>query len=119
MFGLIKNMFVVAIAFFSCNALKCVSMNNEECETRPQIISINCNETSFYLYNIEVNKCTGNCNNINDPYARTCVPDIVKNINVKVFNLVSRTNETRHIEWHETCKCKCSLDACVCNNKQR
>ena len=48
-----------------------------------------------------------------------CVPDVVKNLNVKVFNLMSRTNETRHIKWHETCKCKCRLDASVCNNKQR
>ena len=48
-----------------------------------------------------------------------CVPDVIKNINVKVFNLMSRTNETRHIKWHETCKCKCRLDASVCNNKQR
>ena len=32
---------------------------------------------------------------------------------------MSRTNEARHIEWHETCKCKCSLDASVSNNKQR
>ena len=31
---------------------------------------------------------------------------------------MSRTNETRHIEWHETCKCKCRIDASVCNNKQ-
>ena len=36
-----------------------------------------------------------------------------------MFNLISRTNETRHIKWHETCKCKCRLDASVCNNKQR
>ena len=36
-----------------------------------------------------------------------------------MFNLMSRTNETRQIEWHETCKCKCILDASVCNNKQR
>ena len=48
-----------------------------------------------------------------------CVSDVVKNLNVKVFNLMSRTNETRHIKWHETCKCKCRLDASVCNNKQR
>ena len=34
-------------------------------------------------------------------------PDTSKNINVKVFNLMSRTNETRHIEWHKTCKCRC------------
>ena len=48
-----------------------------------------------------------------------CVPDVVKNLNVKVFNLMPRSNETRHIEWHETCKWKCRLDVSVCNNKQR
>ena len=32
---------------------------------------------------------------------------------------MSRTNETRHIKWHEKCKCKCRLDTSVCNNKQR
>ena len=29
-----------------------------------------------------------------------------------------RTNETRYIKWHETCKCKCRLDASVFNDKQ-
>ena len=42
-----------------------------------------------------------------------------KNTNIKIFNLMSRTNETKHIKWHKTCKCKCRLDANVCNNKQR
>ena len=32
---------------------------------------------------------------------------------------MSRTTETRHINWHETCKCTFRLDAIVCNNKQR
>ena len=32
------------------------------------------------------------------------VPDVSKNMNVKVFNLISRTNETRYIKWHETFK---------------
>ena len=58
-------------------------------------------------------------NNINDPYAKICVPDVVKDLKVKVFNLMLRTNETRHIKWHETCKCKLRLDASVYNNKQR
>ena len=48
-----------------------------------------------------------------------CVADVIKNTNIKVFNLMPRTKETRHLEWHETCKCKCRLDASVCNNKQR
>ena len=52
-------------------------------------------------------------------HMQKCVPDVVKNLNVKVFNLMSRTNETRHIKWQETCKCKCRLDASIFNNKKR
>ena len=39
-------------------------------------------------------------------------------MNIKVFNLILRTNEIRYIKWHETFKCECRLDASVCNNKQ-
>ena len=73
----------------------------------------------FYPFSIKVNKCSGSCNNINVPYAKLCVPNVVKNINIRVFNLMSWSNQTRHIERHESCKCKCRLDARVCNNKQR
>ena len=73
----------------------------------------------FFHFSIKIIKCGGSCNNINDPYAKLCVPDIVKNLNAKALNLMLRTNETRHIEWHETCKYKCRLDASVFNIKQR
>ena len=73
----------------------------------------------FYPFSIKVNKCSGNCNNINDPYAKICVSDTVKDLNVRVFNLMSRANETRYIKWHETCKCICRLDKIICNSKQR
>ena len=124
MFGFIKKEFIVAMTFFSSNplnvnSLKCVSMNNQASRIRTKILDINNNEPIFYTFSITVNKCSGSCNNINDLYAKICLPDVVKNINVKAFNLMSRTNETRHIEWHETCECKCRLDASVCNNKQR
>ena len=72
----------------------------------------------YFHFSIKKSKCSGSCNNINNPYAKVCVPDLVENLNIKVFNLISRTNETRHIEWHETCKCKCRLEGSVCNNKQ-
>ena len=48
-----------------------------------------------------------------------CIPDVVKNMNNRVLNLVPRTNETRYIKFHETCKCKYRIDASVCNNKAR
>ena len=94
-------------------------MNNQECKARPQILNANIYEPVFYPFRIKTSKCSGSCNNINNPYAKMCVPDVVKNLNVKAFNLMSRTNETRHIKWYETCKCKYRLDASVCNNKQR
>ena len=93
-------------------------MNNQECKARPKIIDLNNNEPVFYPYSIKVNKCSGICSNINDPYAKLCVPDIIKNINVKVFNLMSRINEARQIIWHETCKCICRLTSAICNNRQ-
>ena len=68
---------------------------------------------------MKARKCSNSCKNINNQYAKLCVPDIVKNLNIKVVNLLSRSNETRHIKRHETCKCKCRLHASVCDNKQR
>ena len=122
MFGFIKKCFFTAMTFFNLsnvNSLECVSMNNQECKIRTEIINLNNNEPIFYPYNIKMNNCKGSCNTINDPYAKICVPDQIKNTNVKVFNLMSRTNETRHIKWYKTCKCKCRVDASICSNKQR
>ena len=93
-------------------------MNNQECKVRKKIIDVNSNEPVVYTYSIKVNKCSGSCNNINDLYAKLCVSDIINNKNVKVFNLMSRINETIHIIWRETCKCICRLSAAICNNKQ-
>ena len=107
------------MTFFYCSALTCVLMNIQESKIRPQVVNINSDNPFFYPCSIQVNKCSGSCNNINDSYAKLCVFDVVKKKNVKVFNLVSRTTEERHTKWHETCKCKCRLDASVYNNKQR
>ena len=111
--------FITVLSSSITGTLNCVSMNNQECKVRPKIVDIKSNSSMFYPFSIKVNKCSGNCNNINDPYAKICVPDIVKDLNVRVFNLISRTNETRHMEWHETCKCICRLDKIICNSKQR
>ena len=121
MFSFVKKVFVSGLTVLSkfTNALKCVSMNNQACIVRPEIINTNSNNPIFYPFSVKINRCSDNCNNINDPYARICVPDTVKNLNVKVFNLMSLTNETRSIKWHETCKCICRLNEIICNNKQR
>ena len=99
--------------------LNCISMKNQECKIRPEVININNNNPIFHPFSIKANKCSGHCNNINNSYAKICVLDVIKDLNVKVFNLMSRTNVTTFIKWHEKCNCKCRLDAILCNNKQR
>ena len=123
-FRFIKKVFLVGLTILSnftkvtslsATPLNCILMKNQECKTKPQVININ--NPIFYPFSININKCSGNCNNINIPYAKICVPDVIKDLNVKVFNLISRTNDTRFIKRHE--KCKCRLDTIICNNKQR
>ena len=119
-FGFIKKCFFTAMTFFNLsnvNSLECVSMNNQEGKIRTEIINLNTNEPMFYPYSFKINKCKGSCNTINDPYAKIWVPDNIKNANIKIFNLMPRTNETKHIKWHKPCKCRCRLDAGICNNK--
>ena len=99
MFRFIKRIFVSTM-FFGCNLscvnpLKCVSMNNQECKVRPEIVNVNSDEAVFFPFSIRISKCSGSCNNINDPYAKWCVPNVVKNLNAIVFNLMPRTNKTR------------------------
>ena len=98
MFRFVKQIFVSVMMFFGCNSssvnpLECVSMNNQERKVRPEIVNINSKEPVFFPFSIRASKCSGSSNNINDPYAKLCVPDVVKNLNAKVVNLMTRTNE--------------------------
>ena len=88
------------MTLFSCNTLKSVSINNEEFKIGQKIINNNSSEPSFHPYSILVNKSSSSCNDINNSYAKLCVSDAVRNMNIKVFNLMSITNETYQIEWH-------------------
>ena len=102
------NLLISLFSIIKTKALDCVSVVNQKCMARPKIIDVNKNEIIFYPLSITVNECSGNCNNINDPMVKLCVPDIVKDTNIKVFNMLAmRINETRKITWHESCKCIC------------
>ena len=98
----IKKVFYIGSLFLSSlvstTSLNCISMKNQECKVRPEIINVNSNKPVFYPFSIKTSNCNGSCNNTNDQYERICVPNIIKDLNVKVFNLMSRTNKTRHIK---------------------
>ena len=101
----------LAISLFSIlkvNALECLSVINRKCMPRPKILDVNegvGEAVFFYPYNVLVNKCSGSWNTLDDPMARLCVPNIIKIVNMKVYNFLMRLNETRNVLWHESCKC--------------
>ena len=97
-----------------------MSVVNQKCMPRPKILDVNegIGEALLYPYKILVNKCSGSCNTLDNPMSKICVPKIIKNVNMQVYNFLMRLNETRNVLWHESCKCVCKLSASVCKNKQ-
>ena len=84
--------------------ISCVSLNNHPRTAGSTLVNINSEETFFYPFTASVNKCGGSCNTIDDPYARFCVPNKVKNMNVELFNLMSGVDETKFLVQYELCE---------------
>ena len=81
MSGLIKKVLFTGLTILSplssVNPLKYISMNNQECKEQSEIVNFSSNEPVFYFFSIKASKCSGSCNNINDPFAKLCAPDVV------------------------------------------
>ena len=109
------NLAISLFGIIKTKALECVSVINQKCMPRPKILDVNegIGEALFYPYNVLVNKCSGSCNTLDNPMSKICVPKIIKNVNMQVYNFLMRLNETRNLLWHES-----KLNSSVCNNKQ-
>ena len=69
-------------------ALEYVSVVNQKCMPRTKILDINegVGEALFYPYNVQVNKCSGSCNILDNPMTKLCVPNVIKGVNMQVYN---------------------------------
>ena len=59
-FRLVKKVFFLGLTILLnfTNALNCISMKNQECKTRPEVININSNNSIFYRISIKIKKCS-------------------------------------------------------------
>ena len=103
------NLLISLFGIIKTKALECVSVVNQKCMPRAKMLDVNegVGEALFYPYNVLVNKCSGSCDTLDNPMAKLCVSNIIKRINMKVYNFLMRLNETRSVLWHESCKCVC------------
>ena len=96
----------LAISLFNIlkvKTLACVSVINQKRMPRPKTLDVNesVGEALFYLYNVLVNKCSGSCNTLDNPMAKMCVPNVIKRVNMQVYNFLMRLNETCNVLWHK------------------
>ena len=117
---LLINLAISLFSILKVRALECALDVNQKYMPRPKILNVNegIGEALFYPYNVQVNKCSGSCDTLDNPMSKICVPKIIKNVNMKVYNFLMRLNETRNVLWHESCKCVCRLNLSICNSKQ-
>ena len=115
MFRLIKKVVMIVLITIA-NAKNCFLLKDQNCSVKKTIIK---NDYMTYSYNIKVDRCIGSCSNITNPYSKVCLPGIIKNFTVKVFNLVSQQNEMKEISFHKSGRCDCLLNKTVYNDKQK
>ena len=109
---LLINLFINLFNVLKVKTLECLSVTNQKCMPRPKMFDVNegVGEALFYPYNVLVNRCSGSCDRPDDPMVKLYVPNVIKSVNMKVYNFLMRLNGTRNVLWYESCKCVCRLN---------
>ena len=86
----IISLFISLFSIIKTKALECVSVVNQKCMPRPKILDVNegIGEALFYPYNVLVSKCSGSCNTLDNRMSKICVPNVIKGINMQVYNFL-------------------------------
>ena len=88
-------MLIALLSFSRYLAIKCMSSNNEPFMINPTIIDFNPVKLNYYPFMISLDKCRGNCNAADDLTTKWCVQSKTKDVNVPVFNKITRINATK------------------------
>ena len=102
------------------NHTKCVSLSNQRCIIQPILINLHPNEYSqevhYYPFAVKVDKCVGSCNTLNDLSNKVCVPNKTQDLNLSMFNMVTRINQLKTLTKCKSCECKFKFDRRKCNS---
>ena len=96
-----------------------MSLNNQKCKIQPTLINLHPNEFSeelyYYPFAVKLDRCVGSCNHRNELSNRACVPNKTKDLNLSMFIMIKRINESKTLTKHISCECKCQFDGTKCN----
>ena len=86
---------------------------------KPTLIDLNPIELNYYLFMISLDKCNENCNAVDYLFMKMCVPSKTKDVNINVFNVITRIHEAETSEKHISCHCKCKFFSTTCGSNQK
>ena len=86
---------------------------------RPKLIDLNPDELYHYLFIINMSRCVGSSNTIEDPYGRIFVPSQMEDVNMALFNIIKEINESRTLTKFISCECRCEFNGRKCNLRQK
>ena len=96
-------LFLVLLCFDGSLGIKRVSMNNQPCFVRPMLIDMNPVELHYYQFIVSMKGCTGSYDTRKDPFGRICFPNKMKDVNLKVCNMIKGINESKTLAKHVSC----------------
>ena len=115
MFSLTKKVMILIMSIPLISGY-CLLLKNQERKVKKVIVD---NDYMNFPYKIKIDKCIESCNDKDNPYFKVFLPDSIKNISVKSFDLLTKKSVLKNISFHQSCKCGCLLDEKVCNNLQK
>ena len=124
MFGLIKEIFIGLLKGLVSGSshTKCVLLINQKCQIQPTLINVHPNEYSqefrYHPFTVELDRCVGSSNTLNDLSNNVCIPNKTEDLNLSVFNMITKINESKTLTKHILCECECKLDGRKCNSNQ-
>ena len=90
--------------------------------TQPALVNLCPNEYSqefhYYPFAVKLDRCVRSCNTLNDLSNKVCVPNKTESLNLSVFDMTTRINESKILTKHILCECKCRFDGKKCNSYQ-
>ena len=122
--GLLKTFIGLLTSIVNAsNHKKCASLSNKKCTTQLTLINIRSNEYTqglcYYVFVINLDKYVRSCNALNDLSKKVYVPNAIEDLNLNVFNIITRINESKTLTKHIPCKCKFRFDGRKCNSDQK
>ena len=78
------------------------------------LINLNAVELNYYPFIISLDKYNGCCNAVDDLSTKICVPSETKDVNVEVFNTITKINEAKILVKHISRDCKCKFNSATC-----